>query len=71
VSDVLDIGGGRWGLVKRRSQQFFLPPPYEEVADKIRKRLELQQRAERTKAVVEDYGRRMKITYNEELLAKL
>lgn len=70
VSEVLDLGKGSWGVVKRLSQQFFPLPPFEQVSGQIRKRLELMKRAEQTLFLAEEYRKKLNISFNESLLAK-
>jgi hypothetical protein len=70
VSEVLDLGNGSWGVIKRTSQQFFLPPPFEQVSDKIRRRLELQKSSDRVMALAAEYEKKLNVTFNESLLAK-
>jgi parvulin-like peptidyl-prolyl isomerase len=71
VSEVLDLGNGSWGVIKRLAQQFFPLPPFEQVSGQIRKRLEMKKRADKTLAMAEEYRKKLNITYNESLLAKL
>lgn len=71
VSGVLDQGNGTWAVIKRRAKQVVPPPLFELVEDKIRKRLELQKRADLTKAMVDEYRNQLKVSFNENLLAKL
>lgn len=71
VSGVLGNGESGWIIVKRLGMQIFTPPPYEEVAQAIRTRLQVKKRADYLRDYVDRYRSRLKITIDDAQLNAL